>query len=162
MSVPADASLASWASSTPPALVDLESEESLPALAEMSALAPPSVLECATVEAALDVPADYCAATGSPWAADVVARCDMPRISHARALLWLTRGRGRAAARGLGDGHIGPMPDVVAPDRHSSPPLAGAARATLWLSLHALALAPASHGTPPSPPARRIDRPPRS
>jgi hypothetical protein len=116
----------------------------------------PAVVECDDDQR--PAPPDCNAALASRWTADFVATCELPRASHARILV-LRRGRVRTSG-GVAAGELREMPPPLSSDPPTPPcpparvlaPAPPSSSSLSWLALTA----------PPTPPSRRIDRPPRT
>jgi hypothetical protein len=161
MSLPLDAGPASqltdWRSLPAPAFTRATDAALDAALASALDEAPlsPGEIECAAAGARAAAP-DCGAALASLWSPTFIPRCDVPRPAHGRAGA-LKRGHGRAlhlACAGLRD-----APAPLGFDRPPVPHLPAHAR--LLPPVAAALPAGAAALTPPAPPGRRLDRPPR-
>jgi hypothetical protein len=135
---------------------------SLPPAAEwaLAALEPftPAVVECADDGAR--PPAPDCSALASRWTADMIGSCAAPRPSYAR-MAAIRRARALAGgSRLLGGGALRELPPPLFGDPQN--PVCPHAVAIVWPAPSSSPLALAPPASPPSPPERRIDRPPRA
>jgi hypothetical protein len=81
--------------------------------------------------------------------------------SRSGSIAALTRARTRGGSRRVDGGRIGAAAPVFVPDSHAPPPLRPERLALVYALDGAPACMPTA-ATPPAPPERRIDRPPRS
>lgn len=141
---------------------------SLPELAAPASRADAAVADGAMTPATVDCvdttprpPAPDCmSGPASRWTDDMIGSCDLPRAGAARPAV-LRRAHARTLADGVAPGSIGAAPEPLAPDHTPWSPLPGVA-ATLVHTLFCSAVTRAPDAAWPSPPPRRIDRPPRA
>lgn len=152
MSLPLDGGPASL----PPELMSLPPET--PARAEVAEPLTPTTIDC-TPEPPHAAASD-CDGPTSRWTGAMIGSCDLPRASHAPPAT-LQRARGWLASHGLHAGSVGQAPELWAPDARTTPPLFAGAQSLVHALVASTLVAP-PRGTPPSPPSRRIDRPPRA
>jgi hypothetical protein len=133
---------------------DLESR-SLPTAADERQLFTPLEVDCPRTGAP---PVDWSALVSRADSGSVCRQLATSRFGYIAAL---AHARTRGAAHHVDGGRIAAAAPTFVPDGHATPPLWPARIALVHSFDGALACAP-SAATPPAPPGRRIDRPPRS